>query len=120
MWCGLSVCAGVSIQLLHRVSMLRRADRFASGSLTLQNIKLQFQTDADKNPIGFYSYIIRDSNRVVEECMLLSNMIVAHQCVLFCKQLALLRRHPPPNEQSMQRVSQACAELGFEIDASTA
>ena len=108
------------MQLLHRVSMLRRADRFQNGSLTLSNVKLQFKLDEQRNPCGFYTYPIYDSNRVVEECMLLANLLVAHQCVTFCKNVALLRRHPPPNEKSMQRVAQSCKELGFDIDASTA
>lgn len=108
------------MQLLHRVSMRRRKDRFEIGSLTLSNVKLQFQLDADRNPCGFYTYPLYDSNRVVEECMLLANMLVAHQCVAFCRDVALLRRHPPPNEKSMTKVAQACQELGFDIDAHTA
>jgi protein SSD1 len=108
------------MQLLHRVSMRRRADRFEVGSLTLSNVKLQFRLDSDKNPTGFVTYPIYDSNRVVEECMLLANLLVAEQCVKFCRSIALLRRHPPPNEQSMRKVNQACQELGYDIDATTA
>jgi len=109
------------MQLLHRVTMRRRAARFAAGSLTLSNVKLQFALDASRTEAtGFVTYELRDSNRVVEEAMLLANMLVAEKCVDACKSIALLRRHPPPNEKSMAKVAAACAELGYDIDASTA
>lgn len=43
--------------------------------LPLQHIRLSFKLGEDKLPLGFYQYPIKDSNRLVEEYMLLANMV---------------------------------------------
>ena len=49
-------------------------------------------------------YEHRDSNRLIEEFMLLANMSVAKKLYETFPDLALLRCHPPPPEHSLQKV----------------
>ncbi|EWM19922.1 Ribonuclease II/R [Nannochloropsis gaditana] len=63
--------------------MARRTRRFseAGGALALNRGKLVFRLDSDGNPSLFAPYPLRDSNRVVEEYMLLANYLVAERLV---------------------------------------
>lgn len=77
---------------------------------------------------------------LVEEYMLLANMLVAQQILLFLKvrhcyirlcylpnvllfamqECALLRHHPPPQARQMSKVIELCKQLGLDIDTSSA
>lgn len=61
------------VRLMHRIAMARRRRRYAAGALSLTKAKLIFSLDGDGNPIGVGTYPIKDSNRVIEEYMLLAN-----------------------------------------------
>jgi len=56
-----------------------RARRYDKGVLTLSKAKLSFQLDKDGQPASCSTYILKDSNKLVEEYMLLANMAVAER-----------------------------------------
>ena len=49
-------------------------------------------------------YPIRDSNRLIEEFMLLANFLTAQHLILHAGKRAVLRRHPPPSVDKMANV----------------
>lgn len=59
-------------------------------------------------------------DRLVEEFMLLANMAVAHQIYRSNPQLALLRRHAPPQSRLMDALQELCDHIGLNIDMSSA
>ncbi|XP_054159882.1 DIS3-like exonuclease 2 [Oppia nitens] len=70
-------------------------------------------------PIGFSPYIYRDSNKLVEELMLLANMAVAHKIYnTFCE-TGFLRNHPPPSEDALRDFNKFCDYNGFHVDTSS-
>ena len=100
------------VRLMHKVAMARRKLRFENGALTLNGVKLSFKLESDgETPALCAPYPIRDSNRLVEEYMLLANYLVAERLITHAGKLALLRRHPPPISESMESVADA-ARLG--------
>lgn len=66
-------CAGIvrDVRMMHAIAMARRRKRFAAGALALHRSKLTLALDSSGNPVGVTTYPIHDSNRVVEEFMLL-------------------------------------------------
>jgi exoribonuclease R len=59
-------------------------------------VKLAFKLDTDGNPVDVAAYPVRDSNRVVEEFMLLANYFVAQQvCVSRVETVVVLVRQRP-------------------------
>lgn len=66
-------CAGIvrDVRMMHAIAMARRRKRFAAGALALHRGKLTLALDGAGNPVGVTTYPIYDSNRVVEEFMLL-------------------------------------------------
>ena len=109
------------VRLMHRVAKARRRLRFENGALALDSVKLTFQLDADgQTPLLAAPYPIRDSNRLVEEYMLLANYLVAQRLITHAKEKACLRHHPPPLMESIDRVAAvAKAGMDFSIDYSS-
>jgi exoribonuclease R len=83
--------------LLHRVAMGRRKLRFENGAISLNKSKITFTRDETGNPIDIGTYVMRSTNEVVEEYMLLANYFVAQELVARSKTTAFLRNHPPPD-----------------------
>ena len=100
------------VLLMHKVAMARRKLRFENGALTLNGVKLSFKLESDgETPALCAPYPIRDSNRLVEEYMLLANYLVAERLIAHAGKLAVLRHHPPPITERMESVADA-ARLG--------
>ncbi|XP_076061919.1 uncharacterized protein LOC143037493 isoform X9 [Oratosquilla oratoria] len=105
---------------LNGIAKNLRQKRFRDGALRLDQVKLCFSLDGEtKMPNGFYVYEQRDSNRLIEEFMLLANMAVAHKIYSTFPEITLLRRHPPPLPGPMDSVVNLLASFGVKLDAST-
>lgn len=106
---------------LHSIAKNLRKQRFDGGALRLDQMKLAFTLDKESGmPQGCYVYQYRDSNKLVEEFMLLANMAVAHQIRRSFPMLALLRRHPPPQSKLLDDLVEFCDQMGLNIDFSNA
>ncbi|KAG5847214.1 hypothetical protein ANANG_G00123640 [Anguilla anguilla] len=106
---------------LHTIAKNLRAQRFQGGALRLDQLKLSFTLDKESGmPQGCYVYEYRDSNKLVEEFMLLANMAVAHQIYRSFPKQALLRRHPPPQTKMVDDLTEFCDQMGLNLDFSSA
>ncbi|XP_044529207.1 DIS3-like exonuclease 2 isoform X2 [Gracilinanus agilis] len=106
---------------LHGIATHLRRQRFVDGALRLDQLKLAFTLDQDSGmPQGCHIYEYKDSNKLVEEFMLLANMAVAHQIYRAFPERALLRRHPPPQSKLLSDLEELCDQLGLAIDFSSA
>ena len=109
------------VMLMNQIAKQRRLRRYESGSLALQGVKLCFKCDRTTgNPIDTFTYPIKDSNRLVEEYMLLANYLVAQKLILGAGRLASIRRHPKPHPKKLQDYAEQCKERGFNINVKTA
>lgn len=109
-----------SVNLLSKLSKKLRARRFENGALKIDKIKLAF--DLDKNtglPRGFSPYTLRQSNKLVEEFMLLANISVAKKIYQAYPDLALLRRHPEPEERTLREFTTWCEMNNMQVDTSS-
>ncbi|CAF1546892.1 unnamed protein product, partial [Adineta ricciae] len=105
---------------LYKISKALRSKR--AGALTLNQPKLQYQMKADtKIPLSFSIYQQKDSNRLVEEYMLLANMQVARKLCLTDRifEKVILRRHPPPNASTIQNTLKLIKSSGIDIEGSS-
>uniref|UniRef100_A0A8C4DX75 DIS3-like exonuclease 2 n=1 Tax=Dicentrarchus labrax TaxID=13489 RepID=A0A8C4DX75_DICLA len=106
---------------LHSIAKNLRSQRFSGGALRLDQLKLSFTLDKETMmPQGCYVYQYRDSNKLVEEFMLLANIATAHHIHRRFPELALLRRHPPPKAKMVDELQELCDQLGIDIDLSSA
>ena len=105
------------VRLMHKVAMARRRLRFDNGALALHGVKLVFRLgDDNKTPQLCEPYPLKDSNRLVEEYMLMANYLVAQRLITHAGGLALLRQHPPPLELGLGEVAQVAQGLGLHLD----
>lgn len=106
---------------LHAIAKELRRQRFAGGALRLDQLKLAFTLDHETGlPQGCHIYEYRDSNKLVEEFMLLANMAVAHKIHRAFPERALLRRHPPPQTKMLHDLMEFCSQMGLPVDFSSA
>ncbi|XP_046571532.1 LOW QUALITY PROTEIN: DIS3-like exonuclease 2 [Haliotis rubra] len=104
---------------LDKIAKCLRKKRFDSGALRLDQVKLTFSLDKDSGmPNGYSVYEQKDSNRLIEEFMLLANMAVAHKINDSYPQKAVLRRHPPPQSKMVDDLKDLCEQLGLAVDLS--
>ncbi|XP_073663206.1 DIS3-like exonuclease 2 isoform X3 [Tursiops truncatus] len=106
---------------LHRIAKELRQQRFVDGALRLDQLKLAFTLDHETGlPQGCHIYEYRDSNKLVEEFMLLANMAVARKIHCAFPERALLRRHPPPQTKMLNDLVEFCDQMGLPMDFSSA
>ena len=106
---------------MHTVAMARRSLRFSNGALALHGVKLTFKlADDGKTPLRCAQYPIKDSNRLVEEYMLLANYLVAQRLITHAGDRAVLRRHPDPLPDGLQKVVDIARSMfDFTVDPSS-
>lgn len=65
------------ILLLDKMAKKLRAERFAKGSIGFERDEVKFELDETGKPLGVYFKVMKDSNQMIEEFMLLANKQVA-------------------------------------------
>ncbi|MCG3165458.1 MAG: Ribonuclease R [Bacteroidia bacterium] len=65
------------INLLDRLAKKLRAERFKQGSIAFEKTEVKFHLDEKGNPTGVYVKEMKDSNKLIEDFMLLANRKVA-------------------------------------------
>lgn len=105
------------VRLMNLVAQARRKLRFQNGALALNATKLTFQLDDDgETPLLCKPYEIRDSNRLVEEYMLLANFLVAQRLITHAGGKACLRNHEPPLFEGLEKVAELAQDLEIQMD----
>ena len=106
------------VNMLQSLAVQLRARRFENGALRLDQAKLCFQMDYETGmPQGYKVYELRNSNRLIEEFMLLANISVANKIHECFPDLAVLRCHPEPKQAKSLYRSRAGSHLyGTEIE----
>ena len=112
--CSRDVC------LMNSIASSRRKIRLNYGALVLNKPKLTFQLDENGNPGHVTTYTIRDSNKLVEEYMLLANYLVAQEMLTYCGKSAFLRNHPPPMKENFEDLKLLASKFGLHIDITSA
>lgn len=108
------------VNQLHKIALHLRRNRFEHGALRLDQVKIRFDLDQETGlPNGYHVYKQRDSNRLIEELMLLANMAVAHHIYNSYPEKALLRRHPKPHQKQLEDLLQLCKSFGICFNATS-
>ncbi|PSN56992.1 hypothetical protein C0J52_04242 [Blattella germanica] len=109
------------VNQLNTLAVVMRGKRFSGGALRIDQPKLVFSLDPGSGyPISFTMHEQRESNRMIEEFMLLANMTVAAQLNTDFPDLAFLRCHPPPHAYVIDKLRESLEHLGIFLDVSSA
>ena len=126
-----------AVQIMNKLAVQLRTQRENQGALRLDQPKLCFTLNPDTGlPDGFKLHEHRDSNKMIEEFMLLANMAgelltnllrtfqmcfftVARKIYTTFPDVAVLRRHPDPKMDLLDKMIEQLSFLGVQIDGKT-
>lgn len=117
--------------LLDKLAKKLRDERMKNGSITFDREEVKFHLDEQGNPTGVYFKVMKDSNQLIEDFMLLANRRVAEFVTLRRrvgetaadkkKQVHDLRRpyvyrvHAAPDPQRVKEFSEFVGTFGYKL-----
>ena len=103
---------------LDRLAKQLREKRFKKGSIAFDKIEVKFNLDEHGKPLGVYFKESKDSNKLIEEFMLLANKRVAefigHPKNAQPKTF-VYRIHDEPNQEKLVMLSNFVKKFGYEL-----
>ncbi len=113
------------VQTLHRLAEELRRQRFKNGAIAFDREEVKFRLDEAGHPVGVYFKEQQDSNRMIEEFMLLANRRVAEYCSARLNdkgrkvaRTMVYRVHDAPSEEKLDRFRQFILRFGLVFKAS--
>lgn len=107
------------ILTLDRIAKILRADRYAHGSVEFDRAEVKFDIDEQGHPTGVYFKVSKDTNKLIEEFMLLANKTVATfigKPVARRKPKAFVYRiHDMPDAGKLQDLATVAATFGYKL-----
>lgn len=109
------------IHILNNLAKLLREDRMKKGAISFDKIEVKFNLDENKNPVGVYFKIGKDSNHLIEEFMLLANKKVSEFVSTNKKGnptdiTFIYRIHEDPDPIKLLSLKQFVNTLGYDIN----
>lgn len=107
----------VAVILMDKMAKAFRKIRFNNGAISFDKKEVRFKLDEDKQPVGVYFKESKDSNKLIEEFMLLANQSVS---AFIGKQglPCIYRTHALPALERLQELSAFVKQFGFEFSVS--
>jgi len=104
-----------SLRNLLRLTRIIRAKRVAAGALELASQEVRFELDSEtQDPTDVAEYQQKETNKLIEELMLLANQAVATKILNTFPMFGVLRRHPPPKDDQLKTLQNLLAKNGLE------
>lgn len=104
------------IRKLNNLAQKIRRKRIKDGSIEMGGIEVRFKlTDDNKKPIGVYFKEQKESNKLIEEFMLLANKAVA-QLLSEAGWHNVYRVHDTPNMEKLLSLQNVCKTFGHDIE----
>ena len=107
------------ILILDKLAKELRKRRYENGALEFERAEVRFDIDKDGKPVSVYFKEAKDSNKLIEEFMLLANVTVAKSigCVPKGKtpKTFVYRVHDNPDPEKITNFSHIAARFGFKV-----
>ena len=104
---------GSAIISLDKTAKRMRANRFKRGSISFDKREVKFMLDEENKPTGITFKEMKDSNKLIEEYMLLANRRVAQY--LKSKGACINRAHDEPDATKLEALREFIRPLGYEV-----
>ena len=113
------------ILLMDSLAKKLRAERFRKGAISFEKVEVKFKLDEKGNPLGVYIKESKDSNKLIEEFMLLANRKVAEFIgkvntvssteTSKLKKTFVYRTHNSPPLEKLNDFAQFAGKFGYRI-----
>lgn len=103
------------VRVLNSLAKKIRKKRMNDGSIEINGIEVKFKLDkSNKKPVGVYFKTQKDSNKLIEEFMLLANKSVA-KLLSKAGWANIYRIHEEPNIEKLSQLESICNDFGYDI-----
>lgn len=108
------------IKQLQSIAAILRKKRIENGALRINQPKIRITLDPEtKFPMSFSSEVQTESNRLIEDFMLLANQSVAEFIFQKFPDIAVLRNHVPPKQDLLNALATKLSTYNMTYDASS-
>ena len=105
---------------LNEIAAYMRKERMNSGAISFDKKEVRFSINKDKEPTGVYVKESKESNKLVEEFMLLANRKVSEYIGKKNKKnIFIYRVHDLPDESKIKALKEVAKSLGYNLDISS-
>lgn len=108
-----------SLMVLHQLALKMRAERYQHGAINFKSQEVKFELDEKGVPLSAYIKEQLDSNRLIEDFMLLANRRVAEKIGRkrgnVNPKTFVYRIHDEPNPERLSALSEFVAKLGYKL-----
>ena len=103
---------------MHKLALQLRSRRFENGAIAFEKEEVKFRLDDEGNPIEVYLKEYKDSNKLIEEFMLLANKQVA-TVIGKPKQgqpkTFVYRIHDDPSQERLETLVEIAGQLDYKV-----
>ncbi len=106
------------LRALNTLGKRLREERIAAGAIAFESQEMRFELDQDGKPIRIYPKVFQDTNKLIEEFMLLANKKVAELIAKKDKRTGsvfVYRVHDEPNEEKMADLKDYLRTIGVNM-----
>ncbi len=109
------------LNILNTLAKKLLKKRFEDGAISLDQEEVKFKLDEKGVPIAVYRKVRQDTNKLIEEFMLLANRKVAEKIALNKEdggkeEIFVYRIHDKPEKEKMDDLAQFLKRLGYKIN----
>jgi ribonuclease R/exosome complex exonuclease DIS3/RRP44 len=103
-----------AVRELDKIAKRMRKVRLAKGSISFDKSEVKFKLDENNKPTDIIFKVAKDSNKLIEEYMLLANRHVA-KFLNASGYPTVNRAHDKPNEEKLNNLKEFIKQFGYEI-----
>ncbi len=107
------------LTMLNNLAKTLRKERFKKGAINFETVEVKFRLDENGKPLGIYQKERKDSNKLIEEFMLLANRRVAEYVYGLSKgkkkNTMVYRVHEAPDPERLKSFASFVAKLGYKV-----
>ncbi|OGZ05353.1 MAG: ribonuclease R [Candidatus Lloydbacteria bacterium RIFCSPHIGHO2_02_FULL_54_17] len=103
---------------LNGIAKILRDERIKAGAIAFEGEEVKFELDQNGKPLRVYKKVFQDTNKLIEEFMLLANKRVAQEISLKDKRaesVFVYRVHDVPNEERMGDLRDFLRGIGYDL-----
>ena len=105
------------LHVLNQIAKKLRSKRFERGAISFERSEVRFRLDEEKNPVEIYLKVPMDTNKLIEEFMLLANRSVAEFVGKeLKKKIFVYRVHDKPKRDKLEELKKVVMRFGHRLD----
>lgn len=107
-----------ALHSLNNIAKILRSDRIAAGAIAFEAEEVRFELDRNGKPIRVYKKVFHETNKLIEEFMLLANKRVAELLATKDKRaesVFVYRVHDAPDEERMRDLRDFLEGIGYHL-----